>query len=173
MHIHRLCGHKGGGRSAQINVDSTEHHLKASARFHKCCRQVQTEVVSNSRNKIYQTWPKPFSGVLYMWYHRLVDFIWVMLFRPKWGQWRGHLKILQTFSMDGTSSNVKTLQLDNLLPVVVGPKSIEWTQHQFSCGQHHNHVRELCEHHDLISPWAKDLPWQQCEQATFFRLTTN
>ena len=32
------------------------HYYKAVARLRECCRQVETEVVSNSRNKIHQTW---------------------------------------------------------------------------------------------------------------------
>ena len=39
---------------------------KAPARFRECSRQVQAEVVSNSSNKIHQTWPKPFSQPLYL-----------------------------------------------------------------------------------------------------------
>ena len=31
----------------------------------ECCRQSQAEVVSNSRNKIHQTWGPPFSRALY------------------------------------------------------------------------------------------------------------
>ena len=37
---------------------------KASARFCECCGQAQAGVVSNSRDKIHQTWPKPFSRAL-------------------------------------------------------------------------------------------------------------
>ena len=34
--------------------------------MHECCRQVEAEVVSNSRNKIHQTWGPPFSQALYV-----------------------------------------------------------------------------------------------------------
>ena len=37
---------------------------KASARLCECCRQAQAGVVSNSTNKIHQTWPRPFSRAL-------------------------------------------------------------------------------------------------------------
>ena len=40
--------------------------LKASARLCECCRQARAGVVSNSTNKIHQTWPKPFSRALYV-----------------------------------------------------------------------------------------------------------
>ena len=33
--------------------------LKALARLRECCRQAQAEVVSNSKNKIHQTWGLP------------------------------------------------------------------------------------------------------------------
>ena len=32
----------------------------------ECCYQVEAEGVSNSRNKIHQTWERPNSGVLYL-----------------------------------------------------------------------------------------------------------
>ena len=35
----------------------------------ECCRQVEAEVVSMSRNKIHQTWGSPISGALYMERH--------------------------------------------------------------------------------------------------------
>ena len=31
-----------------------------------CCRQSQAEAISNSRNKIHQTWAPPFSRALYL-----------------------------------------------------------------------------------------------------------
>ena len=37
---------------------------KRLARFRECCRQVQEEVVTKSKNKIHQTWPKSFSRLL-------------------------------------------------------------------------------------------------------------
>ena len=40
---------------------------KASARLCECFRQAQAEVVSNSKSKIHQTWPMPFSQALYVW----------------------------------------------------------------------------------------------------------
>ena len=41
--------------------------LKALARLRECCRQAQAGVVSNSKNKIHQTWQEPFSRALYFW----------------------------------------------------------------------------------------------------------
>ena len=35
-------------------------------RLRECCRQGQAEVVSDSRNKIHQTWGPPFSRALYI-----------------------------------------------------------------------------------------------------------
>ena len=32
----------------------------------ECCRQAQAEVGSNSKTKILETWPKPFSRALYV-----------------------------------------------------------------------------------------------------------
>ena len=32
----------------------------------ECCRQVEAEVVSESKNKIHQTWGPPISGALYL-----------------------------------------------------------------------------------------------------------
>ena len=40
---------------------STGFGQKVVPRLCECCRQNQAEVVSNSRNKLHQTWPKPFS----------------------------------------------------------------------------------------------------------------
>ena len=37
---------------------------KTSARLSECCRQIEAEVVSNSSNKIHQTWLEPFSQTL-------------------------------------------------------------------------------------------------------------
>ena len=44
-------------------VRCTELGLKTLARLGECRRQAQADVVSNSRNKIHQTLPKPFSPV--------------------------------------------------------------------------------------------------------------
>ena len=35
----------------------------------ECCRQVEAEVASKSRNKIHQTWGPPISGALYIHIH--------------------------------------------------------------------------------------------------------
>ena len=35
-------------------------------RLRECCRQVEAEVGSNSRNKIHKTWEQPYSAALYM-----------------------------------------------------------------------------------------------------------
>ena len=42
---------------------STGNLYKAIPRFGECCRQVEAEEVSNSRNKIYQTMCKDFFGL--------------------------------------------------------------------------------------------------------------
>ena len=47
-----------------VTDNSTELGKKASARFHECSKQVRAEVISNCRNKLHQTWPKPFSRAL-------------------------------------------------------------------------------------------------------------
>ena len=39
---------------------------KAVPRLQECCRLVETGVVSNSRNKIHQTWERLFSRALYI-----------------------------------------------------------------------------------------------------------
>ena len=39
---------------------------KAFPRLKECCMQVEAEVVSNSGNKIHQTWERPCSEALYM-----------------------------------------------------------------------------------------------------------
>ena len=43
----------------------TGYLYKAIRRLRECCRQVEAEVVSNSRNKIHQTWERPFRDSLY------------------------------------------------------------------------------------------------------------
>ena len=40
-----------------------------SPRLHEYCRHVEAEVVSNSKNKIHQTWGPPFSRALYKLNH--------------------------------------------------------------------------------------------------------
>ena len=40
-------------------------NYKAVPRLCECCRQVEAKEVSNSRNKIHQTWERPYSGALY------------------------------------------------------------------------------------------------------------
>ena len=44
---------------------STGSLQKAIPRLREYFSQVETEVVSNSRNKIHQTWVRPFRGSLY------------------------------------------------------------------------------------------------------------
>ena len=39
---------------------------KAIPRLRECCGQVEAEVVSNCRNKIHQTWERPWSQALYI-----------------------------------------------------------------------------------------------------------
>ena len=48
------------------STTSSGLHYKAVPRLRECWRQVEAEVVSNSRNKSHQTWERPFSGDLYM-----------------------------------------------------------------------------------------------------------
>ena len=47
-------------------VAHTGLNYKAALRLQECCRQVEAEEVSNSRNKIHQTWELPFSRDLYL-----------------------------------------------------------------------------------------------------------
>ena len=44
---------------------STGLQYMAGPMLRECCQQVETEVVSNSRNKIHQTWGPPYIGALY------------------------------------------------------------------------------------------------------------
>ena len=44
----------------------TGYLYKAVPRLRECGRQVETEVVSNSRNKVHQTWDRPYSTGLYV-----------------------------------------------------------------------------------------------------------
>ena len=37
---------------------AVQRSAKVVTRLHECCRQARAEVISNSRNKIHQTWPK-------------------------------------------------------------------------------------------------------------------
>ena len=46
--------------SSQLLYRGRIKREEALARLRECCRHAQAEVASNSRNKIYQTWPKPF-----------------------------------------------------------------------------------------------------------------
>ena len=52
-------------------LSTTEIGLKAGLRLRECFRQRQAEVVSNTRNKIHQTWGPPFSRALYTFYTEL------------------------------------------------------------------------------------------------------
>ena len=40
-------------------IPNTGNLFKAVPRLGECCRQVEAEEVSNSRNKIHQTWERP------------------------------------------------------------------------------------------------------------------
>ena len=41
-------------------------HYKVVPRLRECCRQVEADMVSNTRNNIHQTWERPYSGALYI-----------------------------------------------------------------------------------------------------------
>ena len=41
-------------------------YYKAVSRLRECCRQVEAEVIINSRNKLLRTWARPYSGALYV-----------------------------------------------------------------------------------------------------------
>ena len=53
--VSKLLGVRGGKRR------SKGIGYKVVPRLRECCRQVEAEVVSNSRNRIHQTWGLPFS----------------------------------------------------------------------------------------------------------------
>ena len=44
----------------------TGNLYNAIPRLQECCRQVETEEVSNSMNKIHQTWERPYRDSLYI-----------------------------------------------------------------------------------------------------------
>ena len=48
-----------------IALNRTGPYSKAVPRLRECCGQAETEVVSYSRNKIHQTWERPYSEALY------------------------------------------------------------------------------------------------------------
>ena len=54
------------GRSIKCtkHLLTTGNIYKTIPKLQECCRQVETELVSNSRNKIHQTWRRPYSPAL-------------------------------------------------------------------------------------------------------------
>ena len=57
-----------------LHSGSDRHHLQSSAkkvipRLRECYRQLGAEVVSNSSNKLNQTWGPPFRRALYVRAH--------------------------------------------------------------------------------------------------------
>ena len=58
--------HRIVARAACFFPSKYRARLKGLARLREYWRQVQAEVVSNSRNKIHQTWQKPSSRALYI-----------------------------------------------------------------------------------------------------------
>ena len=50
---------EAGGRGAQCEL-YTGNLYKAIPRLRECSKQVEAEVLSNSRNKIHQTWKRPY-----------------------------------------------------------------------------------------------------------------
>ena len=58
--------HRIVARAACFFRSKYRARLKGLARLREYWRQVQAEVVSNSRNKIHQTWQKPSSRALYI-----------------------------------------------------------------------------------------------------------
>ena len=47
-----------------IPLNCTGNLYKAVPRLQECCWQVEAEVVSNSKNKIHQTWERPYRDSL-------------------------------------------------------------------------------------------------------------
>ena len=52
--------------SATVLGTCTGNPYKAVPQLRECCRQAQAEEVSNSRNKIQQTWERPYRDSLYL-----------------------------------------------------------------------------------------------------------
>ena len=55
-------GRDGPGRFARL---STGLSKKVVPRLRECCRQAQAEVISNSKDKIHQTWDPYYSPLLH------------------------------------------------------------------------------------------------------------
>ena len=51
--------------SLSVSIHGTRNLYKAVPRLRERCRQVETKVVSNGRNKILQTWDRPHRDSLY------------------------------------------------------------------------------------------------------------
>ena len=64
-----LCGHKSCPLNPRESIFCRLHHRarqkKVVPRLRECCRQSQAEEVSNSSEKIHQTWRPPFVTALY------------------------------------------------------------------------------------------------------------
>ena len=52
-------------RGNRRELDISGNVYKVVPRLRECCRQVEEEAVSNSRNKIHQTWEQPYGDSLY------------------------------------------------------------------------------------------------------------
>ena len=53
--------------SSNYTLKPTGLHYKVVPRLQECCRQVEAEGVSNSRNRILKTWARPYSEALLLW----------------------------------------------------------------------------------------------------------
>ena len=60
----------GGGGDGKLIFYTRGTHLstglpyKAVPRLQECCKEVEAEVVGNSRNTIFETWERPYRGAL-------------------------------------------------------------------------------------------------------------
>ena len=58
-----------GGPDPPVIQWCREHYTgnlyKAVPRLQECCKQLQAEYISNNRNKIHQTWERPYRDSLY------------------------------------------------------------------------------------------------------------
>ena len=61
-----LCNAKYFSNERLRGAVCTGLQYKAGPRLRECCREVETEMVSNSRNKFHQTWGPPYTGALYV-----------------------------------------------------------------------------------------------------------
>ena len=64
------CSHVSGVSHLQLpQLHSmgfcTMLHYKGVPRLQECCRQFEADMVRNSRNKIHQTWERPYTEALY------------------------------------------------------------------------------------------------------------